>query len=245
MLAITTHACSCRLHNLAAVLVWCCRTAHEHKGRLVDIQVAGAACNAGCCGLIQPCPVHLTRYYCCMHLQVELIMVERDAAGQSAGQFSVGWAQLPLFSDAARQHHTPGSQAAAATAQLMSGTPRYLLFRCGDLYQILPSLYAAVVSNVHVLLHGGALLQLYYACMVLHACHLLDRPCGLLPCRSVCGEDLPAPRVIQGCHVTYQVSFRHCSSASYGRLQAFVIHVHHICVLYAYHHGQPLLHTLS
>jgi hypothetical protein len=93
-----------------------------------------------------------------MHLQVELIMVERDAAGQSAGQFSVGWAQLPLFVDAARQNPMPGSQAAAAP--LMSGTPRYLLFRCGNLLLYLPAPYAAVVSNTPVLLHGAGLLLL-------------------------------------------------------------------------------------
>jgi hypothetical protein len=69
-----------------------------------------------------------------MHLQVELIMVERDVAGQSAGQFSIGWAQLPLFLDAAQQNLATGSQtAAAAAALLMSGTPRYLVFRCVDL----------------------------------------------------------------------------------------------------------------
>jgi hypothetical protein len=62
-----------------------------------------------------------------MPLQVEVIMVERNAAGQSAGQFSIGWAQLPLFADAARLSAMPGNQAAAAP--LMSGTPRYLLFR--------------------------------------------------------------------------------------------------------------------
>jgi hypothetical protein len=70
----------------------------------------------------------------CAPLQVELIMVERDAAGHSAGQFSVGWAQMPLFTDAARNSPIPSSQAAAAAAAaaatpLMSGSPRYLLFR--------------------------------------------------------------------------------------------------------------------
>lgn len=60
-----------------------------------------------------------------LRLQVEVIMVERDAAGQSAGQFSVGWAQLPLFADGTRP--ALGSQAAAAP--VLTGTPRYLLFR--------------------------------------------------------------------------------------------------------------------
>jgi hypothetical protein len=71
--------------------------------------------------LQQPCAMPFA-------MQVEVIMVERQTAGQSAGQFSIGWAQLPLFANAAGLGAMPGSQAAAAP--LMSGTPRYLLFRC-------------------------------------------------------------------------------------------------------------------
>jgi hypothetical protein len=65
-------------------------------------------------------------------LQVELIMVQHDASGAFQGRFSMGWAQLPLFSADSKVVAGSASQllvGQGAIEPVMAGTPRYLLFR--------------------------------------------------------------------------------------------------------------------
>jgi hypothetical protein len=66
----------------------------------------------------------------------EIIMLERMLDGVVKGEYSLGWALLPLFRVAGAQ---PGLPAGVAldpqpgrplSVPLVSGTPRYLLFRC-------------------------------------------------------------------------------------------------------------------
>eukprot|EP00955_Chlamydomonas_euryale_P068191 360045-Chlamydomonas_euryale.AAC.15 len=68
---------------------------------------------------------------------VEIIMLERMLDGVVKGEYSLGWALLPLFRVAAGQ---PGAPAGVEldpqpgkplSVPLVQGTPRYLLFRCG------------------------------------------------------------------------------------------------------------------
>jgi nephrocystin-4 len=59
---------------------------------------------------------------------VEIIMVERMLDGVVKGEYSLGWALLPLFRVSGG---TPGEAEAGRplSVPLVSGTPRYLLFR--------------------------------------------------------------------------------------------------------------------
>ena len=61
--------------------------------------------------------------------QAEVVLVDKGPDGVIRGQYSVGWAMLPLF-------ELPGAPVGAGSKQplhmpLMAGTPRYLMFRYG------------------------------------------------------------------------------------------------------------------
>ena len=82
-------------------------------------------------------------------------MLERMLDGVVKGQYSLGWALLPLFKVAAPQPGIMGGPAGVTldsmpgkplSVPMVSGTPRYLLFRCGT--GKAGKLYFARVSTV-------------------------------------------------------------------------------------------------